>query len=96
MLARTGSSLTRPGSYATGIMGDPAQRAAHIKDAIDFFAAAAWDRYFFADIAGSFPHPHAPAVWSRHRHRGRRLSLADARRTVGIAFRGRRPAGWPG
>ena len=26
-------------SYATAIMGDPAQRAAHIKDATDFFAA---------------------------------------------------------
>jgi phospholipase C len=26
-------------SYATTIMGDPAQRAAHIKDATDFFAA---------------------------------------------------------
>jgi phospholipase C len=26
-------------SYATAIMGDPAQRAAHIKDAADFFAA---------------------------------------------------------
>jgi phospholipase C len=26
-------------SYATKIMGDPAQRAAHIKDATDFFAA---------------------------------------------------------
>src|SRR5215472_12089072 len=26
-------------SYATSIMGDPAQRAAHIKDATDFFAA---------------------------------------------------------
>jgi phospholipase C len=26
-------------SYATAIMGEPAQRAAHIKDAIDFFAA---------------------------------------------------------
>jgi phospholipase C len=26
-------------SYATSIMGNPAQRAAHIKDAIDFFAA---------------------------------------------------------
>jgi phospholipase C len=26
-------------SYATAIMGDPAQRAAHIKDATDFFTA---------------------------------------------------------
>jgi phospholipase C len=30
-------------SYATAIMGDPAQRAAHIKDATDFFAAVDHD-----------------------------------------------------
>ena len=30
-------------SYITAIMGDPAQRAAHIKDAVDFFAAVDHD-----------------------------------------------------
>src|SRR5262249_10620992 len=31
--------ICNPFSYVSSIMGDPAQRAAHIKDAIDFFAA---------------------------------------------------------
>jgi phospholipase C len=31
--------ICNPFSYASSIMGDPAQRAAHIKDAIDFFDA---------------------------------------------------------
>jgi phospholipase C len=31
--------ICNPFSYATSIMGDPAQRAAHIKDATDFFQA---------------------------------------------------------
>jgi phospholipase C len=30
--------ICNPFQYATSIMGDPAQRAAHIKDAVDFFA----------------------------------------------------------
>ena len=33
-------SICNFASYASSIMGDPAQRAAHIKDASDFFAAA--------------------------------------------------------
>jgi phospholipase C len=39
LIARNYCQICNPFSYATSIMGDPAQRAAHIKDAIDFFDA---------------------------------------------------------
>ena len=39
LIADNYCDICNPFSYASSIMGDPAQRAAHIKDAIDFFDA---------------------------------------------------------
>jgi phospholipase C len=39
LIAANYCDICNPFSYVSSIMGDPAQRAAHIKDAIDFFAA---------------------------------------------------------
>jgi phospholipase C len=39
LIAQNYCDICNPFSYATSIMGDATQRAAHIKDAIDFFAA---------------------------------------------------------
>jgi phospholipase C len=39
LIAQNYCDICNPFSYVSSIMGDPAQRSAHIKDAIDFFSA---------------------------------------------------------